>query len=288
VRCHIPLGCLALAMIAAPACVPMQRQLESNALEYLYPSGAPAAPSAEVKIALPARVGIAFAPAPVGRQETFTEGQKQALSTKIADAFEGRPSIGSVQAIPSTYLKAGGGFADLDRVAAAFGIDLIVLVSYDQVQFSDPGKASIAYWTIVGAYFVKGEKNETSTMLDAAVFDIASRTMLFNASGRSGVSGRATPIAADRALRERSATGFEGATADLITNLDTALDAFQEQAKSGTIRGPGTPAVAFVDERGQPAVSGGGSGGGAAGLGEIAAAAVLAAAALAASRARRS
>ncbi len=46
---------------------------------------------------------------------------------------------------------------------------------YDQVQFTGEGLLSLTYWTIVGAYLVPGEKNETKTMLDAAVFYIASR-----------------------------------------------------------------------------------------------------------------
>ncbi len=240
------LGFAILAAVSAASCAMTQHQIRSNALEYLYPAGAPAAEASEVKITLPARVGIAFAPPTARWQEAFTEEQKQALLQRIGDAFRDRADIGSVQTIPSTYLKPGGGFADLDRVASAFGIDLIALVSYDQVQFSDSGKASLAYWTIVGAYFVKGEKNETRTMLDAAAFDIGSRAMLFNASGRSGVVGRATPIAAQRKLRERSVAGFEEAAEDLTANLEAALGTFQEQARTGTVRGPGTPACAVA------------------------------------------
>ncbi len=47
-----------------------------------------------------------------------------------------------------------------------YDIDVIALVSYDQVQFTDGSFLSLTYWTIVGAYVVAGEKNDTSTMLD--------------------------------------------------------------------------------------------------------------------------
>jgi rhombotail lipoprotein len=255
-------------------CVEQHRTIKSNALEYLYPKGTGDYPPADVLLTVPVRVGIAFAPPKGGWQDVFTEDQKQALLDKIVAAFEHRETIQSVQAIPSIYLTSGGGFADLDRVTSAFGIDLMALVSYDQVQFSDTGKSSLAYWTLIGAYFVEGEKSETRTMLDAAVFDIRSRAMLFNASGRSASRGRATPLEVERELRSRSGQGFESATVDLIANLETALDAFQEQAKTGTVRGPGTPAIAVVDEAGQP-VAAGGSGGGAVGLGELVAATLL-------------
>ena len=42
-----------------------------------------------------------------------------------------------------------------------FGIDVIVLLSYDQVQFRDEGLLSLTYWTVVGAYTIPGEKNDT-------------------------------------------------------------------------------------------------------------------------------
>jgi rhombotail lipoprotein len=269
-----------VAALALTGCVSTQQRMKSNALEYLYPRGAAAAPASDVTLKVPVRVGIAFAPATAGWQDTFTEDQKRVLLQRIADAFRERPSIASVQTIPSTYLQNGGGFEDLDRVAAAFGIDLVALVSYDQVQFTDSGKASIAYLTVVGAYFVEGEKNETRTLLDAAVFDIPSRAMLFNASGRSGSKSRSTPTEVGRELRDRSTQGFSEATDDLITNLGTALDAFRDQARSGTVRGPGTPAVTIESE---PV---GESGGGALGLGDAVAVLLLAGAALLGARAR--
>ena len=48
----------------------------------------------------------------------------------------------------------------------------------------------------------------------------------------------------------------DAATADLIADLNRALDEFAQQAASGTIRGEGTPAIAMVDENGQPVSDG--------------------------------
>ena len=282
-RLRLP-ACTVALLLALSGCVSSQRQIRSNALEYLYPKGVDATPASDITLKVPVRVGIAFAPPSSTWQVTFTEEQKQALLAKVAGAFRDRPPIGSVQEIPSIYLKSGGGFADLDRVAAAFGVDLMAILSYDQVQFSDTTASSIAYWTIVGAYFVKGEKNETRTMLDAAVFDIPSRAMLFTASGRSGVHGSATPLGSERALRSRSEEGFLQATDDLIAHLTTSIDAFRAQAKTGTVHGPGTPAVTIVDQR--VASGGGGSGGGVAGAGDAAALLLLAVAAVLGWRAR--
>jgi len=65
------------------------------------------------------------------------------------------------------------------------------LISYDQTQFTDQGVLTLAYWTIVGAYVVQGEKNDTQTMVDAVVYDIPSRKMLFGLQGRA--SSKAVP-----------------------------------------------------------------------------------------------
>ena len=43
-------------------------------------------------------------------------------------------------------------------------------MSYDQVQNSFHNNRSLAYWTIVGAYFVRGDRNETHTLLDVGAF----------------------------------------------------------------------------------------------------------------------
>jgi rhombotail lipoprotein len=284
-------------VLAATACgTTRQFQARSSALEYLYPRGVDARPPADVTLRLPVRVGVAFAPVrPAYYQDRFTASQKQALLERVAAAFRGGQGIGSVEVIPPGYLTlppaplpgggapAGGGleddgFVELDRVKAAFGIDLVALISYDQMQFSETGRSSWAYWTIVGAYVIKGEKNETRTLMDAVVYDVPSRALLFHASGNSTVAAAATPIDIDRVLRQHSEEGFETATTDLIANLGTALGQFQQQAATGTVRGPGTPAVAVLGPDGQPVPDGGSGdtdGSGAVGGVELAGAALL-------------
>ncbi|MCP3982230.1 MAG: rhombotarget lipoprotein [bacterium] len=248
----------AVALALTSSCVVHQRQLKSNALAFLYPDETEAIPPADVVLELPLSVGIGFAPPHSVGFDPFAETRKQALLERIADSFRGRSGIRHVEAIPSSFFAPRGGFDNVDRLKAAFGIDLVALVDYDQFQFSGSGRSSWSYWTIVGAYLVKGEKNETRTILNTVVYDIPSRAMLFYASGRSEISGKSLPVQVDRALRERSERGFSEATDDLIAQLDTALTAFQAQAADGTVRGPGTPAVAMYDEAGKPVRVGGG------------------------------
>ncbi len=254
-------------VLVSPGCVSIHREVKSNALEFLYPKGVEPMPPADVTLEIPVRVGVAFPPAAgFAPDDSFTEDRKQELLERIARAFRGRSEIASVQVIPSIYLQPQGGFENLDRIASAFGIDLMTLVSYDQHQFSDSGTSSILYWTLIGAYLVKGEKNEIRTQLGAAVLDIDSRMLMFTAGGQSSVGGRSTPIKVQSDLRALSDEGFRQATDDLIANLDAALDVFKDQAQTGTVHGAGTPAVTIVDAAtGQP-VTGGADGGAAGGI----------------------
>jgi rhombotail lipoprotein len=228
----------------------------SNVLDYLYPEGTPAIPARDVTITLPLRVGVAFAPAgmptrggvsawvePSVMGGGITEVQKQRLLERIAEAFRERDYIASVDAVPSLYLKPGGSFANLDQLARSLGLNVVVLLSYDQAQFNETTNWSMTYWTLVGAYVVKGENNQTQTFVDAAVYDIPSRSLLFRTAGSDVRGAKATPIETPEAVRKQGDASLEAAIEDLIANLSTGLEAFSEQAATGTVRGQGTPGI---------------------------------------------
>jgi rhombotail lipoprotein len=99
----------------------------------------------------------------------------------VKDAFASRPYIAAIEVIPTTYLRAGGGFDNLQQAARMHNVDVVTLLSYDQVQFSDSNRLSIFYWTIVGGYFVNGSQYDVNTLVDASVFDVKSRQLLFRA-----------------------------------------------------------------------------------------------------------
>lgn len=276
---------LAGSLLALLGCATASTQRRANVLEYLYPAGTEAQPPRDVTLDLPLRVGIAFAPSEGNWSDsTFDEGAKRHFLEQIAEAFRGTSGIQSVEVIPTTDLIPGGGFDNLDQVAAMHGLEAMALLSYDQVQFDETKKSSITYWTIVGAYLIEGNRNETRTVVDAAVFDLPSRTLLFRASGTSAIKGSSTAVEVSQNMRAASRDGFREATTALIANLNEALERFREQAKGGTVRGAGTPAVTFTGETG---TDGGGGGAGAVGLADLAAVLLLLAGAAGAAVARR-
>lgn len=232
---------IASLVVCCGGCATQQRNIHSSSVEYLYSGGFEGTAATVVKLQTPVRVGIGFAPTTaVG--DAFPEEKKQQLLTRIADAFRAEPKIGSIEIIPSTYLNPRGGFVELDRLRVALRVNEIVLISYDQVQFSDTGAMGLTYWAYgVPAYVIKGEKNETRTFLDAVVIDIPTRTMLFHASGQSSIKGSSTLVGVGTALRERSAAGFDEAVKVLIPNLDAQLEAFEASVKNGEIAVEATP-----------------------------------------------
>jgi len=185
----------------------------------------------EPTITVPLKVGFAFAPS-LDYGQGFPEKERMNLMQEIASQFKEYKFVESIELIPSLYLEEGGGFSNLDKLRQLFDIDVIMLLSYDQSQFQDTGAWSITYWTIIGAYIVQGEKNDTHTLMDAALFLIPNRKMLFRASGTSHIKNRATPINLSEQARKDSLSGFRQASMELTKNLQVKLYHFRKAIRS--------------------------------------------------------
>ena len=150
---------------------------------------------------------------------------------QVASRFKSYPFIKDIELIPTAYLRTKGGFPNLEQIRTMYGVDVVALISYDQVQFTDQGLLGLTYWTIVGAYVVPGEKNDTQTMLDTVVVDISSKKMLFRAPGMDHVNGHSTPVNLSEQLRIDSEASFAKAATQMIDNLDLQLTAFKDKVK---------------------------------------------------------
>lgn len=223
---------IAVIVLMASCAIRSTHYRSSSVIQYLYPDKqdyveVPGIPM----LSLPLRVGVAFIPENNIKSQALTETDKMNLMKEVSQHFKKYEFVKSIELIPSAYLRNEGGFANLDQVRTMYGIDVITLLSYDQTQFTDEGLASITYWTIIGAYIIPGEKNDTHTMVDATVYDILSRKMLFRAPGISHIKSNATPVNLTEQLRKDSFESFKLASADLIKNLDTQLQLFKEKVK---------------------------------------------------------
>lgn len=222
----------------------------SSLVDYLYPEGEvpPSVSSSVPHLQLPLRVGVAFVPGR-GYHSGFSEATKMQLLENVKQEFAGRQYIEHIEIIPDTYLQSSYGIEGMQQVARLYGVDVMALVSYDQVNVTEDNTASLLYWTIVGAYIIQGTDNEVQTFVDTAVFDVATARLLFRAPGINKASDRVTAIKADESLRKGSEASFIAAVEDMSGNLQTELDRFRERVKEN-------PDVASVEWK--PSHGGGG------------------------------
>ncbi|MGB5246794.1 MAG: rhombotarget lipoprotein, partial [Woeseia sp.] len=188
-------GCASLWGGAAD---PVRRGSSSSLVDFLYPDGAKpeGLPDRLPYLELPVRVGIAFVPG--NSQTALPANEQQILLERVAASFRDRPYVSHIEVIPESDLRSARGMQGMQQVAGLFDVDIMALVSYDQLALAGERDSAILYWTVVGALVVKGNVNEVQTMIDTAVFDVASTKLLFRAPGTHRNSENATFMDADR------------------------------------------------------------------------------------------
>lgn len=220
-------GCA--SMLGAPS----STKHAGSVVDYLYPdaTAAPQLLPEVTRLRPPVRVGVAFVPS-----GTFGAGPSEADKTKlleqVKESFSQYRYIGSIEIIPSSYLRVRGGFENLDQVSRMFNVEVMALVSYDQIQFNDTNSLAVLYWTIVGAYVIHGDKYDVQTLLDTSVFDVGSRKLLFRAPGSSEIKGSASMAGFSERSRLAQGAGYQKAVDQMIPALHAELDHFRERIKA--------------------------------------------------------
>ena len=233
--CLLMAGLVAVGTGCASLYGRAQNRQNASVVDFLFPKGSPEEQPSVPVLQLPVDVGIAFVPATTTDRyasRDLSEERKVNMLQDVAREFDQYKFVRRIEIIPSNYLRQGGSFANLDQVARMFGVQVIALVSYDQMQFTDEDFVSFAYWTIVGAYVIEGEKNDTQTLLDAVVYDVASRKLLFRAPGVSRIQARSTPVNQSEELRDDADRGFQLAASNLVAQLKMELAGFQERVRN--------------------------------------------------------
>ena len=253
----------AILVVALAGCVTASRvERRSNLMSYLYPDASgPQTPNpAGARLQLPLRIGLAFVPPDRGQsryagdfRSTFPAATETRLLNIVKRNFQGRDWVSDIVVIPSAYLVSRGGFSNLDQVARLMNVDVVALASIDQLQVSNPRRASFLYLSIIGAYVLPLDKNETRTMIDVTAFHVPSRTFLLRAPGTNVITGTSSAMDVEAKLEERSVKSFEMAMADLSKNLSVEVDQFKAAVASGQVKN-----VDIVTKEGK-SVRGGGS-----------------------------
>jgi rhombotail lipoprotein len=221
---------IVILMISSCAGQKYNRGVSSNLVSYLYPKGQNISHQNDQMpiLNVPLRVGIAFIPESKHSYNfTLTEVEKQRLLKIVADKFRADPAVAHIEVIPEIYLKQRQGFITIEQVSKMYNVDIMALVSYDQVEINEKNTGSLAYWTIVGAALIRGESTEFQTFVDTAVFDVSSRKLLFRAPGVHSIARKHSAYAYEKANRKMRMDSFYQASSNMTENLSKELQVFR-------------------------------------------------------------
>jgi rhombotail lipoprotein len=226
-------GCIASGPVCEYGCLSDQRA-STPLVDFLYPDGDVPAVDAPVEIELPMVVGLAFLPSKDGRGPSATERDR--LLAVVRERFRSVDYLRDIVVIPDYYFsrQRGRGFQDLGAVARLMGLGAVALVSYDQVSATRENQRSFAYLTIAGLFFVRGNEQTTHTLLDLAVIDPQSRTLLLRAGGTADASRSTTWIEQQSGLARQQEEGFDSAVTALNENFARELAAFEARVRDGS------------------------------------------------------
>ena len=215
-----------------------QQAVSSSLVDYLYPNGQAdnlqeahayaTANATPLQLNLPLSVGIAFVPSHV-RNTVLSEAEKTRLLTKVKQHFLQYDYVQSIQIIPEIYLRQGKGFQTLEQVARLYNVDLMALVSYDQIVHSDDTNLSLLYWTIVGAYLIPASEHNTQTFVDTVLFDVKTKQLLFRAPGIDKSTSHSTLVKSVQETRDIRLNSFQNAVTNMIVNLEDEMRLFKER-----------------------------------------------------------
>ncbi len=204
----------------------------TSLVQFLYPKGnPPLKDKLNPVLNLPLKVGLAFIPEQ-SDNTTISLATKNDLLENVKASFKSKVYVDEIIIIPEIYLQRSQGFSTLEQIKNLYQLDVVALVSYDQVVNSKDNIMALSYLTIVGAYIFKGTGYDVNTLIDLAVIDIESRSILFRAAGTSSNNGKVAEGYKQQKYREKQNFGFKIAMDQMQTNLNPALDQFEQRLRA--------------------------------------------------------
>ena len=227
-------GCAAFGHLFCQPNCHSEAHNSSSLVNFLYPNGTmPPREDTIPELRVPLRVGLAFLPSQDRGAIGPDAAQRERLMEHIRQRFADRKFIGEIMEIPDYYLKTNRGFEGLEGVQRLYNVDVMALVSYDQVAHLDDNDWSLSYLTIVGAYIVKGSRHDVSTLVDLAVIDPATHSLVLRAGGTDSRHGNTTLVDQQLQTRVTGAESFSTATDQMIENFDVALKKLETDVRDG-------------------------------------------------------
>jgi hypothetical protein len=129
------------------------------------------------------------------REFEWTDGDRDAVLA-WAKGLRSDGAASEANFIPQSSLK-GNTLTELRESAARYGADLLLIVDgAASVDRYNNYKASLLYWTILGAYLADGTHSDALCLLRSSVWDVKAGTRLFSddAQGTARQVGPATQV----------------------------------------------------------------------------------------------
>jgi len=202
----------------------------TSLVKFLYPDAEIPADVKNPVLNLPLKVGLAFIPS-----STYDSAVSQATKVQLLEQFkilfEQKVYVDTITVIPEMYLGGRNGFTTLEQLKQVYNLDVIALVSYDQIVNRSENLLALTYLTIVGAYIFPGTNYKVSTLIDLALIDIDSRQMLFRAAGTSASKGQLPEAYRHNAYDNSQNQDFLIAMDMVQNNLQTELVRFEQRLR---------------------------------------------------------
>ena len=221
--------CLTLCLGSACAGPVRTVQKQSNLATYLFGGTAPQGPVQKVPLHLPAKVGVALVPGDLATQNIPDTTRKEVVEAVRSQLAKHGNYVAGAQSIPTMYLTPKGGVSNLDQVARQFDVDVIVLLGANQFQKHERNPvAAFLDITVVGAFIIPGNTVDTSTVLEAAVYHVPSRALIFRTDGADQTKSRSTNYGSGQSAHNDAVSSIEGAAKKLVVSIAEALVNFEK------------------------------------------------------------
>lgn len=204
-------------------------QRQSNLASFLFSGNTPQAPAQKAPLHLPAKVGVAFVPGDPASSNIPETTKKEVIEAVRSQLAKHTKYVAGAQAIPSIYLTPRGGVQNLEQVAQQFGVDVIVILGANQFQKHERNSlAALLDVTIIGQYLIPGNTVDTATVLEAAVYHVPSRAMIFRTDGANQKKSHATQYGSSQTAQNDAASSILGASKKLVVSIGEALVGFEK------------------------------------------------------------
>jgi rhombotail lipoprotein len=203
----------------------------SSLVGFLYPDGNIPADLPSPTLRLPLRVGLAYVPSN-GYSDKISQSLKMELLNNIKAEFQHKRYIGSIEVIPSMYLNGPRSSHQLAQIKQLYQLDVIALVSYDQIVNRKENLLAVTYLTIVGNYIFPGSHFNVNTLIDMALIDLDSKRLLFRAAGTAASKGVAAEAYTKHQYDKHQNSDFIQAMSLLEQNLAIELSAFEQRLRA--------------------------------------------------------